>query len=167
MTESWLKSFKPNADDLLDRLLPMIDDDMLREVAEADYGSDIDLHLAPLKHFRNERRVPSLEWHPREVLELIRWSQPDEVGWKPGSTGRRGHLLRAFACAALLKSYERPGNIGTWNSFNETAIQLADSLQALDEKLVLDGITFFAWCIKNLAPLGSGPVKPLAQAVIG
>jgi hypothetical protein len=166
MTESWLNSFKPDADELLDRLLPMIDDSMLCEVAAADYGNDIDLHLAPLQRFRNERLLLNLEWHPREVLELIRWSQPDEANWKPGNVGRRGHLLRAFACAALLRSYAEPQNIGTWNSFNETAIQLADSLQALDDELVAAGVSFLAWCIEHLAPLDEegmeGPFLGLA-----
>lgn len=153
MFESWLQSFSPNPEELLDRLLPRIDDCMLLEIARADYGQDVEEHLGPLKRFRDERALPVLGWHPGEVLGLIRWSQPEDPHWKPGGQGAYGHLLRAFACAALLRSYERPENQHDWNSFNETALQLADSLRELGEDLVPAGVKFFAWCVGCLGPL--------------
>lgn len=153
MTEPWLQSFKPNADDLLDLLLPLVDDSMLRELAEADYGDTPETHLAPLLQFRDSRVLPVLDWHPAEVLELMRWSQPDEPDWKPGSPGKRGHLIRAFSCLVLLVSYELPANITAWLSLNETTIQLVDSLKALDNDFAPAGASFFAWCIEHLGPL--------------
>ena len=36
MCEPWLQSFEPNSEELLDRLLPKIDDWMLLEIARAD-----------------------------------------------------------------------------------------------------------------------------------
>src|SRR5258708_20197319 len=61
-------------------------------------------HLAKLRPIRDHGIVPaSLGWHPGEVLALIRWSNPEDPSHKPGSTGRRGHQMRAFACAALLR----------------------------------------------------------------
>src|SRR5678816_2828387 len=131
MSQQCLKAFEPNSDELLDLLLPQIDDLMLREIASADYGQEIERHLVPLKLFRDERVLPVLDWHPVEVLELIRWSEPEDKNWKPGAEGRYGHFLRAFACAALLRSYEREENRTRWTSFNETAIQLADSVRTL------------------------------------
>lgn len=153
MFESPLHFFQPDSDELLDELLPRIDDHMLREIAEADYGQDVEQHLSPLKRFRDSRELPILNWHPREVLELIRWSEPDDPAWKPGGQGKYGHLLRAFACATLLRSYAREDNSCHWDSFNETAIQLADSIQILGGKLVPAGIRFTAWCAEYLGPI--------------
>lgn len=87
-SENWWNAFRPDADELLDRLCPLIDDGMLHDIAEADYGTDAAKHLPPLKQFRDNRIIPVLDWHPAEVLELIRWSQPEDPNWKPGSTGR-------------------------------------------------------------------------------
>jgi len=153
VTESWLSTFDPNVDALLDLLCPQVDDEMLREIAGADYGNDVELHLAPLKLFRDARVIPELTWHPAEVLELIRWSEPDDPEWKPGGRGRQGHLLRAFSCATLLRAYPAPPNEKVWHSFNETAVQLVISLQVLDGELIPAGIRFFAWCLEHLAAL--------------
>ena len=46
---------------------------------------------------------------PGEVLELIRWSNPEASVHKPDAAGRRGHHMRAFACAALLRTAMRDG----------------------------------------------------------
>lgn len=153
MTEHCVHGFSPNCDELLDLLLPQIDDWMLLEIARADYRQDVQEHLAPLKAFRDIREIPVLEWCPNEVLELIRWSQPEDPNWKPGGQGRYGHLLRAFACSALLRSYGREENKDRWCSFNETAIQLADSLRVLGDDFVHAGVGFFAWCVEHLALL--------------
>lgn len=153
MFDSWLQVFSPDTDELLDRLLPRIDDWMLREIAHADYGQDAKQHLVPLMRFRDTREFPILDWHPVEVLELIRWSEPDDPEWKPGGQGEHGHLLRAFACTMLLCSYARVENRGNWHSFNETAIQLVDSVKALGGEFVPAGIKFMAWCVDCLGPI--------------
>lgn len=153
MSEDWLRTFCPNCEELLDLLLPEIDDGMLLEVARADYGKDVEEHYAPLKLFRDARVPPVLNWCPGEVLELIRWSEPDQPDWKPGSQGRRGHLLRAFACYTLLRSYAREDNQERWVSFNETVVQLSDSLNTFGDEFITAGAKFFAWCLENLAPL--------------
>ena len=53
-----------------------------------------------------------LRWEPREVLELTRWSRPDDPSWRPGSPGLPGHLQRAFACAVLLRWPNGPNSNG-------------------------------------------------------
>ncbi len=141
----------PNA--LFDVLLPLITDDMLIEIASADYGWRGDEHLGHLMQFRDRRTIPILGMCPGEVLELKRWSEPDQPDRKPSSPGKRGHLLRAFSCAVLLRAYERPENHGRWLSFNETSIQLALSLNVLGGPLDLAGGRFFAWCLDTLSPL--------------
>ena len=51
MFEPWLQSFDPDPDELLDRLLPLIDDEMLLSLRRL--GSPIHGHPAP---------VPELPW---------------------------------------------------------------------------------------------------------
>lgn len=153
MACDWLQTFDPCADELFDVLAPQIDDGMLRQIAAADYGQDTDRHLRPLQAFRDQRIVPTLDWHPREVLELIRWSEPEREGWRPGAEGRPGHLMRAFACATLLRSYALPRNEGSWYSFNETAIQFVDSVRALGGNIVGPAVRFLAWSVWHLGPL--------------
>jgi len=149
--EQWLRGFDPNPDALLDLLLPQIDDYMLREIAFADYGRDVERHLAPLKLFRDERVLPVLDWHPAEVLELIRWSEPEDKNWKPGGEGRYGHLLRAFACSTLLRVRERTENWDTYDSYGDTTVQLERSIVALGAPFISPGARFFAWCIERLS----------------
>lgn len=155
---------EPNA--LFDALLPLITDDMLQEIAEVDFELDVEKHFVPLKLFRHQRIIPTLNWYPNEVLTLVRWLEPDQPTRRPGFTGKRGHLLRAFSCALLLRAYERPENQGRWFSFNETAIQLALSLKVLGEPMDLAGGRFFAWCLDALTPLDEegieGPFLALA-----
>ena len=100
-----LTAFPASADLLLDIVRRQVDDGMLAEIAAADYGMDMNAHLTELRTIRDQGIVPTpLPWHPGEVLELIRWSNPENPAHKPGSTGRRGHQMRAFACAAILRA---------------------------------------------------------------
>ncbi len=161
MSEEWLQAFDPNFDELLDFLLPQIDDGMLREVAGADNGYDLEENLAALKLFRDARTLPILDWCPREALELIRWSEPDQPDWGPGGQGRYGHLLRAFACSTLLRSYAREENHDSnmWHSFNETAVQLSESLRTLGDEFVPRGVKFLASCVQALTPLDEDGIE--------
>ncbi|HYE62639.1 MAG TPA: hypothetical protein VD997_11645 [Phycisphaerales bacterium] len=109
-----------------------IDDSMLLEIANADYGNDSDEHLAALRRLRDQaQRLDLSSWYPREVLELIRWSEPDDPRCKPGSTGERGHIMRAFACAHLIECLADRSNNPYCNAENETLIQLIDSCIAV------------------------------------
>lgn len=110
-----------------------VDDSMLAEIAQADYGMDADEHLAHLKNIRDNQifDVP-LGWCPKEVLGLIRWSEPEDPSWKPGSTGLRGHLMRAFSCASLLYAASMPENFELFEGENQTIAQLLDSLRHIN-----------------------------------
>src|SRR5262245_40470300 len=108
-----IAAFPPAADLLLDHARRQIDEAMLMEIARADYEQDVDAHLTALRAIRDLGITPApMEWHPGEVLELIRNSEPEVPAWKPGGTGRRGHQMRAFACAALLRAVAEPANWG-------------------------------------------------------
>lgn len=133
------------------RLAGEVDDAMLKEIAEADYGMDSDEHLAELVRLREVPSISSpLEWHPTEVLELTRWEKFRDPKWKPRAAGVRGHLMRAFSCMALLLSADQEsggtaehGEVDTLARLVDSAIQLGSDY----EKLLLP---FLSWRIDRL-----------------
>jgi hypothetical protein len=141
-------SLRPSPDILLDVLRPNIDDSMLEEIAKADYGADVEEHLAGLRRIRDERLIlnPS-SWEPTEVLRLIRWSQPEIPDWKPGATGTQGHWMRAFSCAVLLRSFAEPDNWEYFDGENQTAVQLVESAIKLGREVAEAALRFFAWML--------------------
>lgn len=121
---------------------------MLQKIAEADYETDVELHLSALQPIRDERRVPApLEWHPGEVLELIRWSEPENPNWEPGETGRIGHVMRAFSCAVLLRASAEKGNEELRQGENHTLVQLLVSVDMLGPEFQEAARRFLAWRI--------------------
>lgn len=146
-------AFPPDADAILAKSGALVTDDMLEEISRADYGMDADAHLAALLTIRDEARVPTpMTCEPKEVLELVRWSQPDDPAWKPGSTGRRGHAMRAFCCAALLRAGAESANDGYFFGENATLIQLIESALFLGNGLSDAAGCFLTWHLPRLSP---------------
>ena len=140
--------FRPQPDNLLRCVSRKIDDAMLREIAAADYGYDVEKHLQHLQQIRNDGSFATpMQWEPREVLELIRWSEPDDPEWKPGGRGKRGHWMRAFACAALLRAAGDAENERLRDGWNQTLIQLIDSLGAVGSDLSEPASALLAWLL--------------------
>jgi hypothetical protein len=140
-----LAAFPASSDLLLDIASRQVDDGMLREIAAADYGCDVDAHLAGLRPIRDQGIVPApMGWHPGEVLELIRWSNPENPAHKPGSPGRRGHQMRAFACAALLRAALQDGGDITPEA---TLAQCLASAKVLGEEMSGAAARFLTWVI--------------------
>ena len=52
-----------------------------------------------------------------------------------------------------MRSYAREENGVGWHSFNETLIQLVDSIRVLGGDFVPAGVKFLAWCVEHLTPL--------------
>jgi len=143
---SLIAAFPPSADGLLGLVGGLVTDEMLDEISRADYGMDADAHLEQLGVIRDSIRVPDpFEWHPKEVLELIRWSRPDDPEWRPGSTGRRGHIMRAFSCAALLRTPAVPPNYDCLWGDNQTLAQLIESALILGDGLPEALASFLTW----------------------
>jgi hypothetical protein len=139
-----LLAFPPSADLLLDLARRQVDDAMLKEIADADHKDDRVRHLAALRQIREQGRIPiPPEWHPGEVLKLISWSDPEHPAHKPGSTGRRGHQMRAFACAALLRDRVEG---------EDTLAQCLASARALGTEMSEAAGRFLTWGI----PLAEG-----------
>ena len=123
---------------LISLLSPLLTDEMLHYMATADYGMNVEQHLAGLRQLRMGEIPVPMQWEPLEVLRLVRWSEPDQ----PARTrhelglGRRGHLQRAFACTALLLAGMAPENRNrAFEGDNSTLIQLVASLMTFDEAL--------------------------------
>ena len=151
-----LNRFEPDGDVLLRAISKHVTDEMLDCIAGADYGDRREEHYAALLQVRDGGRFPDdLAWVPMEVLELIRWSEPENPEWKPGRTGEFGHWMRAFSCAAILRAEHEPRN----HKYNEistvsTTIQLILSLEALPFDLKREAARNFAWLILKSDPEG-------------
>jgi hypothetical protein len=103
MTDQLLAPLHPNENALTPLFQAKIDEGMLREIAEADYGWKADECYALLQPILNTGLVASDDFNLLEVLELIRWSEPDDPDWSPGGQGPRGHWMRLFACTVLVR----------------------------------------------------------------
>lgn len=127
-----------------------IDSAYLQVIAEADYGHDANDHYAALDGIRSQLTVPKpLEWVPREVLELIRWSRPENPDWKPGLTGRPGHLIRAFSCSALLAAGWDEESRDFITDENQTLAALVESLGVLGVDYERAGLSTLGWRVQN------------------
>jgi hypothetical protein len=150
-----LDQFDPKPDDLLRAISANVDDSMLAEISMADYGEGAERHLGALQTIRDELLFPlqNYSWYPSEVLELIRWSKPEDKQWKPGGTGIRGHWMRAFCCASLLRALFEPWNWGTktgsYFGVEPTIAQLLASLSLLPVEYSGVGVSFFAWMLTH------------------
>lgn len=151
-----LNRFEPDGDVLLRAISSHVTDEMLDCISLADYGSDAAEHLVALRVLRDTGRFPNKSgWIPMEVLQLIRWSEPENPEWKPGMTGDFGHWMRAFSCAGILRAEHEP-----WNYYyNEgstccTTVQLVLSLDTLPVDLKREAARNFAWLILKSDPEG-------------
>lgn len=157
----WLRDRYPVGERAaVDYLRALIDEGMLREIAEADYIRDVEKHLAALKSIWEGAELGEMHhWYPMEVLELIRWSEPEESDWAPGSVGLRGHLMRAFSCAVLLAT-------PNFEPEKETLIQMLDSVFVIGERATDAMARFLVWRLKFLGREADRPFFVLALSAI-
>ena len=145
---------KLDADDgeLLAQLAAQLDDSMLDEIAGADRGDGAAAHRAALLIIRDQLRIPApLQWEPQEVLELTRWSDPDDPRWRDSdAAARRGHVIRAFCCTALIRAGADPENPYGFDNEPDTLAQLVASLGVLGAPQQLAGLRFLAWRLARL-----------------
>lgn len=108
------ETFPPSPDALLDCARRNVDDEMLMDVANADYGYRAEEMFRWLRTIRDDGQIPRpVDGWLSEVLELTRNSDPDKpkpTPFEPGPTGLRGHRTRLFACAALLRATTEPNS---------------------------------------------------------
>jgi len=147
MIQSLLERLGSDPDSLLRAISAHIADDHLQEIALADYGMGADQHMLALRQVRDTGTFPKeMHWYPCEVLELIGYSRPDDPSWKPGRTGERGHWMRAFATAALLRAYMLPWKYGSVEPSHDL-VQLTLSLHALPLDVSREAAQFLSWVL--------------------
>ena len=142
-----------------------VDDSMLREIAQADYGMDADAHLRALNAVKTDNLPVPMPWEPREVLELVRWSEPEDLKWKPSSAGARGHWMRLFSCAVLLRAASESENDGYFLGEDSTIIQRVDSVIMLGKKSSQAALSFLLWC-NQYRELHDGDTGYFAEAIL-
>jgi hypothetical protein len=161
----------------VDAIKGHVDDPMLRDIAAADYRDDFEEHLAQLRRIRDEgEALPGMSWHPGEVLRLTRWSEPDKNQAASSQQKQRAHIMRAFACAALLRAngeYLRtaddellPNQWGE-DGENHTLVQLLASLSVIGLTFQVAALRFIAWRTQDLTDTeADGPFFILALLVL-
>jgi len=143
MLQRFLNTLSPDQDSLLHELSREITDDMLAQIAMADYGQDREQYLASLLLLRNRGTfIQPMHRFPCEVLELVRNSEPDGY---PEPERLRRHWMRAFACAALLRAIHEPWNYGGAGSPSFTLIQLLNSLEAVPSDFSPNAVRLLGW----------------------
>jgi len=150
-----LNRFEPEPDGLLRQISERVDDEVLEWISVADYGNRADEQMAALRQVRDTGTFPKeMYWCPAEVMELIRWSEPDDPDWKPGRADEFGHWMRAFSCAALLRATREPWNYGDGVGTDSTLVQLALSLNALPIDFTAQAVKSLAWLLLHSDPEG-------------
>lgn len=153
MIIEFLNQLKPDSEGLLREISRQTDDEVLEWISTADYGIRADEHMVALRQVRDTGIFPEkMYWCPMEVLELIRWSEPENPEWKPGRTGKFGHWMRAFSCTAILRATREPWNYGDGVATDATTILLIHSLRALPVDFSSEAMRFFAWLLLQIGP---------------
>ncbi|MGA3346100.1 MAG: hypothetical protein ABSC76_14655 [Terracidiphilus sp.] len=151
-----LNRFEPESEGLLREVSKHISNNMLEEIAAADYGEEKVEHLAALQQVRDTGTFPEekMPWFPMEVLELTRWSEPDTPSGRPTDAIERGHWMRAFSCTAILRATREPWNYGDGLSTDKTTIKLILSLRVLPVDFTPQAVKSLAWLLLNSEPEG-------------
>jgi hypothetical protein len=137
---------------LLALIFEHVDDSMLAEIAISDYGDDVAIHLEALHQIRANKIPIPMQWHPREVLELTRWTEWDSLNPQDGAISQRNHWMRLFACTVLIWASLEPENYeyrGEYCDFidgeDSTIIQFLDSALYFGEDVSIAALKFLSW----------------------
>lgn len=165
-----LTLFPPSETLLLDRLRPVIDDEMLMVISRADYGMGADDAFAFLRPIRDTGIVPQhLPSDVGEVLALTRWSSPESPNqppFEPGPAGLPGHQTRLFACALLLMPSGEPRSEDYAPGDDSTLAACLESAGVLGESMNEALGSFLTWQIPLLKFSGHFIYFPLALLVL-
>jgi hypothetical protein len=137
---------------LLALIFEYVDDSMLAKIAIGDYGDDVEIHLAALHQIRANNIPMPMQWHPREVLELARWTEWDSLNAQDESISMRNHWMRLFACTVLIWASLEPENHrdrgDDWyciDGEDSTIIQFLDSALHLGDNVSMAALKFLGW----------------------
>ncbi len=107
-----ISRFPPSPTRLFDLARAQVNDSMLWEIANADYGNIASETFAELLQIRNDGVIPTpMSNHLDEAITLTRWCQPERLNqplFQPGPTGITEHKIRIFACAVIMRADSEP-----------------------------------------------------------
>ncbi|GAA4257799.1 hypothetical protein [Dactylosporangium darangshiense] len=142
-----VEALRPDEVALRDWVRPRLDAGTLREMAALDYGMQIDEHLRGIEGLLNTRRLPAeIEWNPREVLELARYSGPAAA--------------RLFACMVLVRA---DGTVMP----AETLAGLVDAVLELGDEAIEPAVRYLAWCRRDEPGVWRGAPEALPFLTLG
>ncbi|MEO7716518.1 MAG: hypothetical protein ABIY70_09965 [Capsulimonas sp.] len=147
-----LQRYSHSGTALLDWIRPRIDNSMLQEISQADYGFDAHKKLAALLQIRDEPQIQlPMEFGTQEVLELIRWSGPDDRDWREDDW-EHNHLRRAFCCAVLLTIADNRKARANLTHENSSLITLVESSLLLGAEAIHNTLGLLCWRILRMTP---------------
>lgn len=148
LSKCLIEAFPSHPLALLVLLRPYIDDEMLEEIANADYGLDAQEHLSALKQVRDRLSfsVP-MSWKPHEVLNLFRYHET-------GPTAHRQNVLkRAFCCICLLlDEVHRESRVHMIGSAIDPLTRLLENILALGGEYPEAFAQFITWRLPHVDP---------------
>jgi hypothetical protein len=122
--------------------------EMIHEIAMNDRGEDVEIHeLAISRQLASQPKLGALPWHPLEVLELQRVSEPDRAYTNRAPEGPKGHWKRLFACTLLLRNagYVSLDEADLFIDISSSVIQLVRSAIALGSQASQLALRFLLW----------------------
>jgi hypothetical protein len=142
-------AFPPSAELLLNSARRHVDDQMLMDIARADYREMANEMLAQLRPIRDHGIIPApMHFQLVEVLDLTRYCNPDmpeRAPFEPGPMGRRGHQTRLFACAVLLRATDEFANRHIDADAESTLAQCLASAKVLGDEMSEVAARFLTW----------------------
>lgn len=136
-------------DPLLTLVFAKVDHSMLEEISMADYGCDASEHLNALLTIKEESNFTSMDWVPKEVLELTRHSEPIKEARGNTEIETRKHWIRLFACTVLLRAGVEPSNRDRMLGETGTIIQMVESALVLGAAPSMAAFQFLAWLVQE------------------
>ena len=156
----------PSETAIIDRLRLVVSKLMLEEVSANDRGEDAAEHFRGIttQLYHATSPLGLIAWHPREVLQLQCWNDPETAYSDTPPSGQRGHAKRLVACAILLRDVGHlpdPKRRSEEENFVEAApatlLRLTESALAMGDQWPHLTVRFLLW-------LWSAQPNPIIQA---
>lgn len=141
-----VENFPPNMIELLKLIRPEVDDEMLLNIADADYGNGLEENLNILRRIVDKIEfVSPLKWNPREVLTLCRWAETGP------NTSRRNIIQRVFCCYCLLCDSGDP-KICPGTGWEDSIVRLLENALVLGPDFSEALARFIVWRLPLVDP---------------
>lgn len=130
-----LEGLEPSKYELLSKVSGLVNDNMLRKIAEADYGYKADECFQELLKIRESKTTPGeIDFALQEVLELTRWSEP---------TNKEEHITRFYSSLLLIILY--PNLKIHVNNENETLAVFIEDVLELGPSYYQPALQLISW----------------------